>query len=157
MPKSVAVRPAKRRAAGVPRGAGTVSAVPGKRAKAVAPSRRRGAPGGRPRHLSGRYVDIPVRVLSRLFFGLTVDPEGCFIPRGPFKADGYKHCYWTDDTGIDRTLTAAHLVARVFLAEGRTLRDDDVPHHTCHNPPCVNPNHLKIVSREEHARIHGRS
>ena len=29
-----------------------------------------------------------------------------------------------------------------------------VIHHTCHNPPCVNPVHLKCVSPDEHSRLH---
>jgi len=89
--------------------------------------------------------------------GLTIDSrQGCWIPQGSLKADGYKHCYWHDSSGIDRTLTAVHLIARVFHRRGACLDDDEVPHHLCWNPSCINPQHVQIVTKAFHARIHGR-
>lgn len=123
----------------------------------MAREKRRGAPGGRNRHLTGRYSPIPARVLARLMKGLRIESrQGCWIPAGSLKEDGYKHCYWTDVMGFDRTLTAVHLIARLFHRGGRPLEDDEVPHHLCFNPSCINPEHVQVVTLQQHARIHGR-
>lgn len=76
------------------------------------------------------------------------------MPLGSLKAEGYKHTYWTDKDGIDRTLTAQHLIARVFHRCGGVLDDDEVAHHTCVNAWCINPDHIEVTERDAHIRTH---
>lgn len=51
------------------------------------------------------------------------------------------------------TMERAHVVAYA-LAYGQVPADHEV-HHTCENPRCVNPTHLRALTRAEHAKLHG--
>ena len=46
----------------------------------------------------------------------------------------------------------AHRV--VYELEVRKLEKDEFCHHTCENRKCVNPDHIEIVSRLEHEKLH---
>jgi hypothetical protein len=107
----------------------------------------------RPSHQSGRYVEIPQRVVRKLYAGVRKLGK-CWLPAGKLKAEGYKHVYWTDSVGVDRTLTSAHLIGRVFYRNGDFLDDDEVPHHTCINAWCINPDHIEVIAREDHQALH---
>lgn len=117
-------------------------------------SRRRGV--DRKRHLSGRCSEIPHRVMAKLYTDYRKLGTGCWMPSGALKAKGYKHIAWTDESGIDRTLTSQHAIARVFHRNGDLLDDEEIPHHSCVNAWCINPDHIDIIQREDHIQLHMR-
>jgi len=108
----------------------------------------------RARHLSGRLVPIPYRVVERLFKGTKRDKNGCWIPKLPRLKNGYSVLYWHDRSGVDRTLTAAHGMARVIYREGEPLNEFEVPHHTCRNRACINPLHIVVLLDWDHRGVH---
>lgn len=116
------------------------------------PRPRRGV--GRKRHLSGRHVEIPDRVMVRLFKDMRKLSTGCWLPAGSLKANGYKHVYWTDAEGVDRTLTSQHAIGRLFHRCGDVLGEEEIPHHTCVNAWCINPDHIEVIEREDHVQLH---
>ena len=68
-------------------------------------------------------------------------------------SDGYGiaevgHLY--DDGKRHRTL--AHRA--MWMEEYGLLHPDIVLHHTCHNRPCVNLEHLEPLHRDDHSRMH---
>lgn len=52
-----------------------------------------------------------------------------------------------------------HMAHRYIYAEsnGVVLTSDDVIHHRCENPGCINPSHLIATTHSDHARIHNGS
>ena len=47
----------------------------------------------------------------------------------------------------------AHRVA--WMIRHREMVGHNDIHHKCHNPGCVNPDHLARMTRSQHARTHG--
>jgi hypothetical protein len=62
--------------------------------------------------------------------------------------DGYKDREGYPLGHVDGKLTRMH---RTF-ADGE-VEGNDV-HHTCGNKSCVNPEHLQVIDRTEHLRLH---
>lgn len=98
------------------------------------------------------YRDMADRIVGNSVLEL---PDECWIWIGHRTADGYGtlNVY---DTALKRGITRmAHRVAyEVFhgpVPEG--LEVD----HVCHCPPCVNPNHLRLLPRAENARGNSRA
>ena len=77
-----------------------------------------------------------------------IDPEtGCWIWEGTV---GHK--------GHGRINLSGHVLTahRVYWewAMGRAVQDGCLLHHNCHNPRCVNPDHLREMTMKEHKRHH---
>ncbi len=75
-----------------------------------------------------------------------VDPEsGCWIWKGWLDKDGYGHI---------RRQGKYYGAHRYFYEKANgSLPKGAQMHHTCHNPACVNPSHLEVVSPLEHRRL----
>lgn len=69
----------------------------------------------------------------------------CWLWRGPIDiaGGGYGLAHWPPKGASDR----AHRISyRLFI--GPIPEEYDV-HHECHNPPCVNPEHLKALTKHD--------
>lgn len=76
--------------------------------------------------------------------------EQCWPWTGAIVANGYGRAALTQDNGTMNRSLLAHRVAWE-LANGRKLRPKMVVMHTCDNPPCCNPAHLREASSSENA------
>lgn len=47
----------------------------------------------------------------------------------------------------------AYVVA-MELHLGRVVRKNEVCHHTCHNPACINVDHMEVMTQAEHVVLH---
>lgn len=73
--------------------------------------------------------------------------SGCWIWNGPRLPDGYGMVW--DGTRNRR----AH---RYFYEQSNGPIEAGIElHHTCHNPSCVNPDHLEAVDRKDHMAVRG--
>ena len=84
--------------------------------------------------------------LERFASRLKHHPNGC-VSVGTRGLDKYA------TVTLDGVSAPAHRVA--WMAYNGIIPEGKVIHHLCHNPGCVNPNHLQCVTSSEHARIHG--
>jgi len=79
-------------------------------------------------------------------------PSGCWEWQKSRTQGGYGQ---TTARFLGRSATTAHRVA-YWLFKGYVPNDMEV-HHTCHNPWCVNPEHLELVTpRENRYMKHGK-
>lgn len=79
----------------------------------------------------------------RLFVRVVINPiSGCWEYSGARNADNY---------GLISANGGSQLAHRIcyFLFNGEIPVGHDL-HHTCENPPCVNPAHLESLTRREH-------
>jgi hypothetical protein len=81
-----------------------------------------------------------------------------------YAVDGLTGCWnWLGATvrsghGVVRVGAKTHLAHRVFFRYFvGVLFAGLVTHHLCHNPKCVNPSHLRAMTRAEHNRVHAES
>ena len=73
-------------------------------------------------------------------------PKGCWIWSGAVDGDGYGQIYPGAGQGSPKKV---HRLAWAWanmcpMPPGRLMID-----HKCHNPPCVNPYHLRLVTRKQ--------
>lgn len=74
-------------------------------------------------------------------------PDGCHLWTGTRDEDGYGR-FWVADAR--RSVSAARWL--LGYLRGRPLEPHEHALHRCDNPPCVNPAHLYVGSREENMR-----
>ena len=78
-----------------------------------------------------------------------VDENGCWIYRGC--TNNYGYCLIM----VNKKLQYAHRLSYEFykgtIPEGMTVD------HTCFNRRCINPDHLRLLSNRDNARIHRQS
>lgn len=88
------------------------------------------------------------RVLAKIEIGYEWEEEACWEFAG---ARGYRG---HGQVKVDGAMRLAHRVVYEALVgpipEGLEL------HHLCENPPCVNPTHLRPMTRQEHGSQHSR-
>lgn len=77
-------------------------------------------------------------------------PNGCHIWTGAITWHGYGQITWKGK------VLRAHQVAWMLAGNEKPV-EPMVLHHTCENPLCVNPAHLKEVTRYENAVLLSRS
>jgi hypothetical protein len=78
-----------------------------------------------------------------------IDANGCWLSTFAVnRTNGYATVGWRDEgTGY---ATTAHRAA--WVHRNGQIPDGMVVDHTCHNRRCVNPSHLRLLSRGENAR-----
>lgn len=81
-----------------------------------------------------------------------VDAEtGCWMWQRSIAKDGYP------GTALDAAGKQVRAYRMVYERECGPIPEGHHIHHICETPRCVNPDHLRPVTPEEHARLHGRS
>jgi len=121
----------------------------------VTPPTRRTAPRGGPKHLPGRRSEADrtasVRHEALLLLHRTLsrcEQVGeCWVWTGAVSSSGYAAVRWRG-----QTLLAHRLVAS---SDGLLIEGLDV-HHLCANRRCCRPDHLAVLTRRQHVRVHGR-
>ena|SRR5271155_1695554 len=102
-----------------------------------------------------RGEDVPLRKvggktipIEKRFWNKVEKTSSCwFWKAGCFKA-GYGAVRYNGKAQY------AHIVA--YLLSGNVIPEGKELHHTCENPPCVNPKHLKPMIHGEHSSQHTR-
>jgi len=74
-------------------------------------------------------------------------PDGCWIWIVSLNSNGYGQIF------VDGKKTEAHIVSWKMY-NNKKIPNGCVIHHKCHNPKCVNPNHLQCISKKQHIIIH---
>jgi hypothetical protein len=91
---------------------------------------------------------IPERVALRAFTRCAPSPSGCLISTYSVASHGYAQIGWTGE-GM-RTGTTAHRAAWVHV--NGQIPDGMTVDHTCKNRPCVNVDHLRLLTNYENGR-----
>lgn len=108
---------------------------------------------------SGRYEELPGRVVARIEQEVVKTDDGCWLlqERRPNNA-GYVNIGWCNGIDPFPYIQAAHeVMARVYLNGGEPIHPDMEVHHICRVRNCVNPEHLRIIPKEDHRNRHHRS
>ncbi len=92
----------------------------------------------------GKHVIPDTKIIARILAKVRVDGE-CWFFSGATDEDGYPHIKFAG-----KRQCVHRLMAAVFIDD---LNGWDV-HHTCGNPSCVNPLHLKKADPEVHRTDH---
>lgn len=90
------------------------------------------------------FDTAPLRFISKVDV-----TKGCWIWKGCTDIGGYGQLRLGR-----KSLIQAHRLSAI-LHKGQFPKENEVIMHLCDNPPCVNPNHLKVGSQSEniqHAR-----
>lgn len=95
-------------------------------------------------------IIIPERVAARAATRSVVDEHGCHISTYSVVSHGYAQIGWRDDWDGRNKIVTAHRASWVHangqIPEGMTID------HICRVRPCVNPEHLRLMSNLENAR-----
>jgi hypothetical protein len=78
------------------------------------------------------------------------EPDGCWQWGGTIDTAGYGE--FVVNNKVIRRKARAHRWSVDFA--GENLNPDDNIHHVCKNRACVNPDHLVVLSRADHTRLH---
>lgn len=82
--------------------------------------------------------------------------SGCWIFNGQRNQNGYGVLYVGFEDGKRLRQFAHRISYEQFVGPIPTDQRYEI-HHTCHNPPCVNPAHLQCLTRSQHARLNEQS
>lgn len=93
-------------------------------------------------------IEIPFRKHLDFLKKFKVTEDGCWEWKQSKTTSGYGQCAARFE---GKSSTSAHRVA-YWLFKGSVPNEMQV-HHTCHNPPCVNPAHLELVTRAENMQL----
>lgn len=85
-------------------------------------------------------------ILDRIRGLVTVAPNGCWIWQGYRYPNGYG-CLTDDGVG-------GYAHRRAWEAVNGPIPDGMHAHHTCRNRACCNPDHLEILTPQQHADAH---
>lgn len=94
-------------------------------------------------------MDIPERVFERVLSKYEIAENGCWNTTYSLNGYGYGQVGWNDDTGT-RKVTATHRVS--WVAANGPIPGEMTVDHICKNKACINPSHLRLLSRSENAR-----
>lgn len=94
-------------------------------------------------------IIIPDRVAERAATRFVVDVDGCRISTYSTASHGYAQVGW-QDKGY-RQMVTAHRAAWVY-ATGEQIPEGMTIDHLCKVRPCVNTDHLRVMTNYENAR-----
>lgn len=102
-------------------------------------------------HKKRHRIELDEKALRRFWMkvSLPITADGCMTWMSSRDGNGYGQFYLgkDPDTG-KKILGKAHRVA--FVIANGPIEDDDLElDHTCGNRPCVRPDHLEAVTRDE--------
>lgn len=90
----------------------------------------------------------PERVIARLLANVAVEPNGCHVSLYSRGSHGYPQIGWHEK---GRTITRlAHRVA--WEAAHGPIPVEMTLDHICRNKPCINPQHLRLLTNSENGR-----
>lgn len=94
----------------------------------------------------------PPRVVERVLRRIQTAPNGCIVSTYSVGSHGYAQVGWHEAGKRRMTLChrIAYEVAHGPIPEGMTVD------HLCHNRRCVNPAHLRLLTRQENGRLTAR-
>ncbi len=91
--------------------------------------------------------EVPAEVLARIMARVEFEPNtGCWLWAGALTSAGYGNAY---------LLGGYRLVHRVMYRSAGHIQGDEVLDHKCHTRACVNPDHLRPMSRGENVLAPG--
>lgn len=93
-----------------------------------------------------KFREIKTEEIEDVLSDVTVTDDGCYLY--PYvMGNGYAQYQKNGKHYL------VHRMMKAFDSQ-KDIEDGLVVHHTCGNPNCVNPNHLKVMTPKEHMRIH---
>jgi hypothetical protein len=99
---------------------------------------------------------IPPAKVAMLCAGTKIAYRGCWeyeTPRGGQANEPYIMICWRENGKLVSGKTST-LAARLWLLQGGEIKEGFEVHHICRNGRCHNPDHLQILTAEEHKAIH---
>lgn len=97
-----------------------------------------------------KEVIIPDGVAKRAALSYIENDNGCYISTYSVASHGYAQIGWREPGG-ERHMTTAHRAAWGH-ANGTQIPEGMTIDHTCKVRPCVNPDHLRLLTNFENAR-----
>jgi hypothetical protein len=95
--------------------------------------------------------DVLMELAERIEAKSIPEPNtGCWLWTGALGSDGYGHIRLTLRPGASR-MVGAHRAS--FMAFNGAIPDGLVVDHRCTNPPCVNPAHLRAITKRMNTLI----
>jgi hypothetical protein len=93
-------------------------------------------------------MDIPERIFPRVMTRYEVADDGCWNTTYSLGSHGYGQVGWQDGPNI--RMTVVHRVS--WIARNGPIPDGMTVDHICKNKKCINPDHLRLLTRSENAR-----
>lgn len=93
----------------------------------------------------GLYIRRIKRNPIILFTKKVLKTDGCWIWIGAKDKNGYGRFLFNNS--LLTAHRASYILKYEVIAEGKDV------HHTCGNPSCVNPEHLKALTRKQHSLL----
>lgn len=90
----------------------------------------------------------PERVVQRLLANVAIEPNGCHVSLYSRGSHGYSQIGWNEQGKV--TMKLGHRVAWEHangpIPAGMTID------HVCRNKPCINVDHLRLLTNSENGR-----
>jgi hypothetical protein len=91
----------------------------------------------------------PDYIYERVLDHIAMGPNNCWVSTYLANEDGYPKVQWSVNT--QKYLLTVHRAVWMYL--NGPIPDDMVVDHTCFERRCVNPSHLRLLTRSENASI----
>lgn len=92
----------------------------------------------------------PQRVIWRLLASVQIDDNGCWISNYSTCPGGYIQMGFSIGGKAEKRL--GHRVSYIFHKADGPIFDDQVVDHICKVRRCINPDHLRLLTRAENSR-----
>ena len=82
-------------------------------------------------------------------------PNGCIVPKNvKLNKDGYYHVHYVEKGKNGKRQHSFLFHKYVWQKKHGLVPEGFCLHHLCHNRACCNPDHLQLISKSEHAKLH---